>query len=96
MQLKEVVPEVKLVTEKQKMYAKGLLIMPGYMAKGFEFTTVVLADATTNVYDEQMDAYLLYTIASRATRKLFIISDGRLPKALAHIDEQYYRKKVNI
>ena len=43
-----------------------------------------------------MDAYLLYTIASRATRKLFLLTDGPLPKALAHIDEQYYRKEVNI
>lgn len=70
--------------------------MPGYMAKGFEFTTVVLADANAHVYQEEMDAYLLYTIASRATRKLFLLTAGTLPKALAHIGEQYYRKEVNI
>lgn len=94
--LKPLIPDLKLVTEEQKAYMKGILIMPGYMAKGFEFTTVVLADANDRVYGEDMDAYLLYTIASRATRKLFVLTDGILPKALAHIGEQYYRKEVNI
>lgn len=95
-ELKPHIPEIQLVTEEQKVYMKGILIMPGYMAKGFEFTTVVLADADAHVYHEEMDAYLLYTIASRATRKLYLLSGGALPKALAHIEEQYYRKEVNI
>ncbi|WP_339197392.1 UvrD-helicase domain-containing protein [Solibacillus sp. FSL R5-0449] len=95
-ELKPLLPQLQLVTEEQKVYMKGLLIMPGYMAKGFEFTTVLVADANANVYREEMDAYLLYTIASRATRQLFLVTDGTLPKALAHIGEQYYRKEVNI
>ena len=70
--------------------------MPGYMAKGFEFTTVLVADANAHVYREEMDAYLLYTIASRATRQLFLVTDGTLPKAITHIGEHYYRKEVNI
>ncbi|MEK4384626.1 RNA polymerase recycling motor HelD [Solibacillus sp. FSL W7-1464] len=95
-ELKPLLPQLQLVTEEQKVYMKGLLIMPGYMAKGFEFTTVLVADANAHVYKEEMDAYLLYTIASRATRQLFLVTDGTLPKALAHIGEQYYRKEVNI
>ncbi|MER2122225.1 MAG: RNA polymerase recycling motor HelD [Solibacillus sp.] len=95
-ELKPLLPQLQLVKEEQKVYMKGLLIMPGYMAKGFEFTTVLVADANAHVYREEMDAYLLYTIASRATRQLFLVTDGTLPKALAHIGEQYYRKEVNI
>lgn len=95
-ELKPLLPQLQLVTEEQKVYMKGLLIMPGYMAKGFEFTTVLVADAYAHVYREEMDAYLLYTIASRATRQLFLVTDGTLPKALAHIGEHYYRKEVNI
>lgn len=95
-ELKLLLPHLQLVTEEQKVYMKGLLIMPGYMAKGFEFTTVLVADANASVYREEMDAYLLYTIASRATRQLLLVTDGTLPKALAHIGEQYYRKEVNI
>ncbi|MER1987207.1 MAG: RNA polymerase recycling motor HelD [Solibacillus sp.] len=96
MELKSVVPDVQLMTEQQKLYTKGILIMPGYMAKGFEFTTVVLADADTATYHEEMDAYLLYTIASRATRQLFFLTAGKLPKALAQVGEQYYRKEGNV
>ena len=95
-ELKPLVPQLQVVTEEQKVYMKGLLIMPGYMAKGFEFTTVVVADANAEVYTEKMDAYLLYTMASRATRQLFFVTGGTLPKALAHIGEQYYRKEENI
>lgn len=95
-ELKLLLPHLQLVTEEQKVYMKGLLIMPGYMAKGFEFTTVLVADANASVYREEMDAYLLYTIASRATRQLLLVTGGTLPKALAHIGEQYYRKEVNI
>ena len=90
--LKPLIPQLQLITEEQKVYMKGILIMPGYMAKGFEFTTVVLADANAHVYEQDMDAYLLYTIASRATRKLFLLTNGALPKALIHIGEQYYCK----
>lgn len=93
-ELKPLVSELQLVTEKQKVYMKGILIMPGYMAKGFEFTTVVLADADANVYAEEMDAFLLYTIASRATRKLFLLTRGQLPKALAQIAPHHYCKEV--
>ena len=95
-ELKSFVPRIQLITEQQKLYTKGILIMPGYMAKGFEFTTVVLADADARTYHEEMDAYLLYTIASRATRQLFFLTAGDLPKALAQVDEQYYRKEGNV
>ena len=84
-ELKPHVEAIQLITEEQKVYMKGILIMPGYMAKGFEFTTVVLADANAVTYHEDMDAYLLYTIASRATRRLFLIVEGQLPKAIAAI-----------
>lgn len=92
--LKEHVPEVQLMTEQNKTYMKSILIMPGYMAKGFEFTTVVLADADRMNYSERADETLLYTIASRATRKLFLIKEAStdLPKAIARINENLYRK----
>lgn len=89
-ELKPHVEAVQLITEEQKVYMKGILIMPGYMAKGFEFTTVVLADANAVTYYEDMDAYLLYTIASRATRRLFLLVEGELPKAIAVIPSELF------
>lgn len=89
-ELKPHIEAVQLITEEQKVYMKGILIMPGYMAKGFEFTTVVLADANAVTYYEDMDAYLLYTIASRATRRLFLLVEGELPKAIEVIPRELF------
>ena len=91
-ELKQVVPEVQLMTEQNKTYMKGVLVMPGYMAKGFEFTTVVLADADATNYSEKADETLLYTIASRATRKLFLIKgkSTQLPEAITKMNAQLF------
>lgn len=82
-------PQLQLITAEQKTYMKGLLVMPAYMAKGFEFSTVVLADADATIYTDK-DELLLYTIVSRATRKLYIVSTHTLPVPLACIPEAYY------
>lgn len=92
-ELKPVIDAVQLINAEQKVYMKGILIMPGYMAKGFEFTSVVLADANAKTYNEEMDAYLLYTIASRATRKLFLLVDGEWPKMIQHIPVELFERK---
>ncbi len=89
-ELKAVIPNLQLVTQDQKLYTKGILLMPGYMAKGFEFTTVVIADADQENYSTQMDSYFLYTLASRATRKLFILYSDTLAPALQLIDRTLY------
>ena len=88
-ELKEYIPEIRLISEDDKVYMKGILIMPGYMAKGFEFTTVVLADAESETYHSEADETLLYTIVSRATRKLFLLTNNveNLAPALDKVDK---------
>ena len=88
-ELKDAIPEIRLITEEDKVYMKGILIMPGYMAKGFEFTTVVLADAEAETYKSEADETLLYTIVSRATRKLFLLTNDveNLPPSLWKVDK---------
>lgn len=90
-ELKPYVEELRLVTEEQKLFMKGIVIMPGYMAKGFEFTTVVLADADEKLYGEEMDAYLLYTMTSRATRQLFVLYQDHLASTLKQINSELYK-----
>lgn len=65
------IPEVTLLTHDQYTFTKGKLIMPNYMAKGFEFSHVFIIDYDS--YDKEKDSYLLYTIASRATRNLYLV-----------------------
>lgn len=94
-ELKGFIPEIRLITEEDKVYMKGILIMPGYMAKGFEFTTVVLADAYAVTYQSEADETLLYTIVSRATRKLFILTNDveKLPPSLDKVDKNLVMTK---
>ena len=66
--------------------------MPAYIAKGFEFTTVVLADAEAARYNNEADTTLLYTIVSRATRHLHIVTTNVLPPGLAQIDASLFTK----
>ena len=91
-ELKVYIPDIRLITEEDKVYLKGVLLMPGYMAKGFEFTTVVLVDAESTTYQNDADATLLYTIVSRATRKLFILTSDveSLPQSFKNIDEKLF------
>ena len=89
-QLKETVPNIQIITQEQKVYMKGILIMPGYMAKGFEFTTVLIADANQETYVPPQDAYLLYTMTSRATRKLIILYTNILAEPIKKVDGELY------
>ena len=91
-ELKVYIPDIRLITEEDKVYLKGVLLMPGYMAKGFEFTTVVLVDAESTTYQNDADATLLYTIVSRATRKLFVLTNNleNLPQSFKNVDEKLF------
>jgi len=62
-----------LLTHDQYTFTKGKVIMPNYMAKGFEFSHVFIVGF--NQYDREQDQLLLYTIASRATRHLYLVGD---------------------
>ncbi|MGE7621607.1 ATP-binding domain-containing protein [Viridibacillus sp. NPDC096237] len=78
-------PTSNEITE-ELVYCRQVVEMPGYSAKGFEFTTVVLADADERKYPSELDAYLLYTISSRATRKLFILYTDKLATSLQNVN----------
>ncbi|KAA1036591.1 AAA family ATPase [Macrococcus equipercicus] len=64
-------PDVTLLTHDQFIFTKGKLIMPNYMSKGFEFSYVFIIDY--DGYDQEQDKFLLYTLASRATRSLTLV-----------------------
>lgn len=62
-----------LLTHDQYTFTKGKVVMPNYMTKGFEFSYVFIIGYDT--YDLEQDQLLLYTIASRATRNLYLVGD---------------------
>ncbi|MER2261510.1 MAG: RNA polymerase recycling motor HelD [Psychrobacillus sp.] len=92
--LKNIIPSIQLISQEQKVYMKGILIMPGYMAKGFEFTTVLIADADQSIYAGSYDKFLLYTMASRATRNLIIFYYTELAESLKLIPKDLYHTEI--
>ncbi len=62
---------------------KGVVIIPLTLAKGLEFDTVIIADASRRVYPENDAARRrLYTAISRATEDLIVLSRGPLSEWL--------------
>jgi DNA helicase-2/ATP-dependent DNA helicase PcrA len=52
-------------------------------AKGLEFDTVIIPDATAQNYPVNLLArHRLYTAVSRATERLIVLSDGPMTKLL--------------
>ena len=92
--LKNIIPSIQLISQEQKVYMKGILIMPGYMAKGFEFTTVLIADPDQSIYAGSYDKFLLYTMASRATRNLIIFYYTELAESLKLIPKDLYHTEI--
>lgn len=57
----------------------GVVMMELKLAKGLEFDTVILPDASVRDYpDRELYRHRLYTAESRATEKLILLSDGEL------------------
>ncbi|USS88413.1 AAA family ATPase [Fructilactobacillus hinvesii] len=62
-------------TENQRL-AKGVVIVPAYLAKGLEFDAVVMWNGSQQNYPTVHDDKLVYTICTRAMHRLTIISIG--------------------
>ncbi|WP_414048728.1 HelD family protein [Macrococcus animalis] len=72
-QIHETIDDAILLTHDQYTFKKGKVVMPNYMAKGFEFSHVFIIGY--DAYDLEQDQLLLYTTASRATRNLYLVGD---------------------
>lgn len=55
-------------------YTKGILVIPGYLAKGIEFDGVIIPDASEQAYYKASERKLFYTICTRAMHTLHLFS----------------------
>ncbi|HAT55243.1 MAG TPA: ATP-dependent DNA helicase [Lactobacillus sp.] len=76
-------------TENQRL-VQGTLIIPAYLAKGLEFDAIIVWDASKNVYSDESERQLLYTICSRAMHQLTILANGELTPLMNHVSEDLY------
>jgi DNA helicase-2/ATP-dependent DNA helicase PcrA len=67
---------VSLLTDPEREYQGGYVVMPLYLAKGFEFQTVVIGNASHDRFSDPADARWLYIAMTRSLERVFIVSAG--------------------
>ncbi|MGC8487033.1 MAG: ATP-binding domain-containing protein [Clostridia bacterium] len=67
---------ISLLTNPEREYQGGYVVMPLYLAKGFEFQTVVIGNASHDRFSEPADARWLYIAMTRSRERVFIVSAG--------------------
>ena len=75
-----------LMTAHEELPSGGVVVIPLALAKGLEFDSVVIADASAEAFPgDPRSQRRLYTAISRATRELTILSKGSLAPLLGDI-----------
>lgn len=81
--LKGDMPELMLVGKDTMTFEKGWVVIPSYLAKGVEFDTVMIGDASQSAYGQESERKLFYTACTRAMHELHLVSKGPLTPFLA-------------
>ena len=76
--------EIENITSKNTKYVGGFCTIPCYLAKGLEFDSVFISDASEDKYNSEkiIDMKLLYVAMTRALHELKIAYSGEINKAL--------------
>jgi DNA helicase-2/ATP-dependent DNA helicase PcrA len=82
--------DVKLVHMGNQKLSEGIMILPSYLAKGLEFDSVIVLDASEKTYPSSADKTLLYTICSRAMHDLVAVSNGEITPLFKTIPNHLY------
>jgi DNA helicase-2/ATP-dependent DNA helicase PcrA len=86
--IRKQIPDIRIITGKEKEYPGGTVILPAYLAKGLEFDAVILADASADSYPEDpLHAKLLYVSMTRPLHRLYIYYRGKLTPLLDGLKE---------
>jgi DNA helicase-2/ATP-dependent DNA helicase PcrA len=73
----------RVITEKDREYKSGIVIVPAHLSKGLEFDVVFVADADASSYGEsELDTKLLYVAMTRPLHKLYIYYCGTPAKLI--------------
>lgn len=68
--------KVTLIQSENQRLAKGMIIVPSYLAKGLEFDAVIIWHADNSRYGVDSERRLLYTVASRAMHTLTLLAEN--------------------
>ncbi len=85
--------DITLVGTKNTELAEGVILLPSYLAKGLEFDDVIILNASNDMYTDESERTLLYTMCTRAMHQLYVVSVGRLTHLLDAVPEEFYHLK---
>ena len=83
---------VTLIGMKNQEIVDGPMLLPSYLAKGLEFDSVIVLNASNEMYhqDSERTPALLYTICTRAMHQLIITSVGKPSRLFDAVDSELY------
>jgi len=77
------IPEIELLSSKNKSFPGGITVMPAFLTKGLQFDAVILLDVDEAHYGcNEEDAKLLYVAMTRPVHRLTIAYVGEQPSSL--------------
>jgi len=83
--LRPLLPECRLAEEKSGDLIQGVVVLPGYGAKGLEFDAVLVYDVSESSYRSALDRRLLYIACTRALHRLFLYYSGKISPLLQFV-----------
>lgn len=88
--LSEVGVQSTLIRTENQRLVKGIIIVPSYLAKGLEFDSVIMWDASQACYPDESDRQLVYTICTRAMHRLTVVATETLSPIFDTVPTEEY------
>ncbi|MGE8079428.1 RNA polymerase recycling motor HelD [Peribacillus loiseleuriae] len=82
--------KVKRVGVGKTTFTDGVMIVPSYLAKGIEFDSVIIYNASEDQYSLESERKLLYTSCTRAMHELCICFTGEMSPFIKSLPEDLY------
>ena len=82
--------QVQLIDQETHTFKEGIHVIPVYLAKGIEFDGVIVYDASTHQYLNELERYILYTACTRAMHDLTLISIGGMSRFISEVPTSLY------
>ncbi|NMB01644.1 MAG: AAA family ATPase [Firmicutes bacterium] len=86
--------DISLLVHEDATFAKGVLVVPVFLAKGLEFDAVIIPDASQQVYGKAYERRLLYVACSRALHRLDLIYSGQLSPFVEAVPARFYELEL--
>jgi DNA helicase-2/ATP-dependent DNA helicase PcrA len=82
-----------LVKASEHGFRRGILVIPSYLAKGLEFETVLIYNASQEDYSYPEERHVLYAACTRALHRLHLHYAGELSPFIEAVDPVLYERR---